>query len=273
MSAHAQNIRKSAQKIKARMGRFSPKIAVLLGSGLGGIADTVAKPLFRISYKDLPGFPLLTVAGHAGEIVGGRIGKNDVLFLKGRQHFYETDDATPLKTLIRTMKALGVETLFLTAASGSLMAKARPGSLMVISDHINYMGFNPLVGRNDDDFGPRFFSLTDAWDPALRQKLKMAAKKSKITLHEGVYIAFRGPSFESPAEIKMAIKMGAQAVGMSTVPDCIIARHCGLKAMGVSVMTNMGAGLSREKLDHEHTMKNASKAVGNFEKLLKRFLG
>ncbi len=272
MTQHADNIRHAAQKIQAQARDFAPSVAVLLGSGLGGIADTIAKPLFRISYKDIPGFPVPTVAGHAGEIVGARIGKRDVLLLKGRQHFYETHDATPLKTLIRTLKALGVDTLFLTAATGSLKAKARPGSLMVISDHINYMGFNPMVGPNDDDFGPRFFSLTDAWDKDLRRKLKSCAAKAKITLHEGIYMAFRGPSFESPAEIKMAMKMGASAVGMSTVPDCIIARHCGLKVMGVCVMTNMGAGLSRETLDHEHTMKNAAKATHNFERLLKTFL-
>lgn len=271
MSRHAENVRKSAQKIKARMGRFAPKTAVLLGSGLGSVADTIGKPLFRISYSDLPGFPVPTVKGHAGEIAGVRIGKNDVLFLKGRQHFYETNDATPLKTLIRAIRALGVETLFLTAASGSLSPRLKPGSLMAISDHINYMGFNPLVGPNDDDFGPRFFSVTDAWDPALRRKLKNAAKKARVPLGEGVYMAFRGPSFESPAEIRMAVKMGATAVGMSTVPDCLIARHCGLDVMGVSVMTNMGAGLSREKLDHAHTIRNAQKAVRGFEKLLKSF--
>ncbi len=272
MNAHAQNVKNAALRLSSQMQGLSPKIAILLGSGLGGIAESIAKPLFKISYRDFPGFPVPTVQGHAGEIIGSRAGKTDVLFLKGRQHFYETNDATPLKTLIRSLKAAGIETLFLTAASGSLMGKAKPGSLMVISDHINHMGYNPMVGPNDDEFGPRFFSMTDAWDLGLRKKLKASAKKAKITLHEGVYMAFRGPSFESPAEIKMALKLGAQAVGMSTVPDCIIARHCGLKVMGVSVMTNMGAGLSDEHLDHDHTLKNAAKAVKNLEKLIKTFL-
>lgn len=268
---HKQNVEKSRDIIRKKMGALRPKTAIILGSGLGGLADKIKKPV-RIAYKDLPGFPIPTVPSHSGEAIAGRLNGVDVIALKGRQHFYETGDAYPLKTMIRTMKALGVETLFLSNAAGSLRPKIKVSELMMITDHINYMGFNPLVGGNDDDFGPRFVPLSDAWDPDLNKKLKAAAKRSGVPLHQGVYIAFRGPSFETAAEIRMARKMGADAVGMSSVPDCIIARHCGLKVAGVSCITNMGEGLSDEKLSHEHTLANAKRGAANFEKLVMEFL-
>jgi xanthosine phosphorylase len=162
--------------------------------------------------------------------------------------------------------------LFLSNAAGSLQPQIKTGELMVITDHINYMGFNPLTGPNDDDFGPRFPPMSDAWDPALSRKLKETAKAQGIPLHEGVYVAFRGPSFETPAEIRMAQKLGGDAVGMSSVPDCIIARHCGLKVVGCSCITNMGAGLSDEKLSHAHTLENAKSGAVNFEKLVLAFM-
>jgi xanthosine phosphorylase len=157
-------------------------------------------------------------------------------------------------------------------AAGSLRADIGVSELMAIADHINWMGMNPLVGANDDDFGPRFPPMTDAWDPSLRAKLKEAAKKTGVKLHEGVYIAFRGPMFETPAEIRMAITLGAQAVGMSSVPDCVIARHCGLKVVGCSLITNMGAGLSDEKLSHAHTLEMAARGAADFEKLVTEFV-
>jgi xanthosine phosphorylase len=174
--------------------------------------------------------------------------------------------------MIRTMKAVGCETLFVSNAAGSLRADIKVSELMAITDHINYMAVNPLIGANDDDFGPRFPPMTDAWDPELRNKLKAAAKKTGVALHEGVYIAFRGPTFETPAEIRMAITLGAQAVGMSSVPDCIIARHCGMKVVGCSLITNMGAGLSDEKLSHAHTLEMAARGAAAFEKLVAEFV-
>lgn len=268
---HKKNVMAARDIIRKKIGSLKPKVAIILGSGLGGLADKIKNPV-KIPYKALPGFPVLTVAGHAGELIAGKLNGVDVIVLRGRQHFYETNDAYPLKTMIRTMKTVGVSTLFLSNAAGSLQPQLKPGGLMVITDHINYMGFSPLVGPNDDDFGPRFPPLNDAWDSGLRRKLKETARQHKITLHEGVYVAFRGPSFETPAEIRMAQKMGGGAVGMSSVPDCIIARHCGLRVIGCSCITNMGAGLSNEKLSHEHTLKNAKRGAADFEKLVAAFV-
>ncbi|MBX3735958.1 MAG: purine-nucleoside phosphorylase [Candidatus Didemnitutus sp.] len=264
---HVENVRQSAAKIAAACGSLAPKIALILGSGLGGLAAKVQDAIV-IAYRDLPGFPILTVAGHAGQLIVGKLDGVPVIVLNGRKHFYETTDAYPLKTMIRAVKAAGVETLFLSNAAGSLRAHIGVSQLMLISDHINFLGLNPLTGPNDESFGPRFFPVSDAWDPALRAKIKAVAQREGVTLHEGVYVAFRGPSFETPAEIRMAQGWGGDAVGMSSVPDCLIARHCGLKVAGVSCITNMGAGLSDEHLTHAHTLENASRGAAAFEKLV-----
>jgi xanthosine phosphorylase len=264
---HAENVRQAAAKISAALGGLKPKIAIILGSGLGGLAAKVEAPVI-LAYKDLPGFPVLTVAGHAGQLIIGQLNGVPVIVLNGRKHFYETSDAYPLKVMIRAMKAVGVETLFLSNAAGSLRPHIKVSELMLITDHINFLGLNPLVGPNDETFGPRFFPMADAWDPALGAKLKAVAQQQGVTLHQGVYVAFRGPSFETPAEIRMAQGWGGDAVGMSSVPDCLIARHCGMKVAGVSCITNMGAGMSDEKLSHAHTLENASKGAGAFEKLV-----
>jgi xanthosine phosphorylase len=264
---HAENDRQAAAKITAALGGLKPKIAIILGSGLGGLAAKVEGPVI-LAYKDLPGFPVLTVAGHAGQLIIGKLSGVPVIVLNGRKHFYETGDAYPLKAMIRSMQAVGVETLFLSNAAGSLRPHIKVSELMLITDHINFLGLNPLVGPNDETFGPRFFPMADAWDPALGAKIKAVAQQQGVTLHQGVYVAFRGPSFETPAEIRMAQGWGGDAVGMSSVPDCLIARHCGLKVAGVSCITNMGAGLSDEKLSHAHTLENASKGAGAFEKLV-----
>jgi len=264
---HADNVRQAAAKITASLGGLQPKIALILGSGLGGLATRVEDPVI-LAYKDLPGFPVLTVAGHAGQLIIGQLDGVPVIVLNGRKHFYETSDAYPLKVMIRSMKAVGVETLFLSNAAGSLRPHIKVSELMLITDHINFLGLNPLVGPNDETFGPRFFPMADAWDPALGAKLKSVAQQQGVTLHQGVYVAFRGPSFETPAEIRMAQGWGGDAVGMSSVPDCLIARHCGLQVAGVSCITNMGAGLSDEKLSHAHTLENASRGAGAFEKLV-----
>jgi xanthosine phosphorylase len=266
-STHTENVRLAAAKITAALGGREPKIAIILGSGLGGLARLVENAV-TLAYQDLPGFPVLTVAGHAGQLITGTLNGVPVIVLNGRKHFYETSDAYPLKTMIRTMKAVGVETLFLSNAAGSLRPHIRVSELMLITDHINFMGLNPLIGPNDDAFGPRFFSMTDAWDSALGTKLRALAEEIGVVLHHGVYVAFRGPSFETPAEIRMVQDWAGDAVGMSSVPDCLIARHCGLKVAGVSCITNMGAGLSHENLTHAHTLENASKGAGAFEKLV-----
>jgi xanthosine phosphorylase len=268
---HVKNVEQSRGLVLSRLGALKPKIAIILGSGLGGLGDKVQSAV-RIPYKDLPGFPIPTIPGHSGELIAGKLNGVDVIALKGRKHFYETDDPYPLKTMIRTMKAVGIDTLFVSNAAGILRKEMGVSELMAITDHINWLGTNPLIGANDEDFGPRFFPMADAWDPALRAKLKEASKTSGATLHEGVYIAFRGPMFETPAEIRMAITLGAHAVGMSSVPDCIIARHCGMKVVGCSILTNMGAGLSDEQLSHDHTLEMAARGAASFEKLVMEFV-
>jgi xanthosine phosphorylase len=264
---HVENVRQSAAKITAACAGLAPKIAIILGSGLGGLAARVENPVV-LAYRDLPGFPVLTVAGHAGQLIIGKLNGVPVIVLNGRKHFYETTDAYPLKTMLRSVRAAGVETLFLSNAAGSLRAQIKVSELMLITDHINFLGLNPLTGPNDDTFGPRFFPVSDAWDADLRAKIKAVAQREGVTLHEGVYVAFRGPSFETPAEIRMVQGWGADAVGMSSVPDCLIARHCGMKVAGVSCITNMGAGLSDEKLSHAHTLENASRGAAAFERLV-----
>lgn len=264
---HVRDVEISGALIREALRGKTPRAAVILGSGLGGLAAKIGSPV-RIAYRDLPGFPVLSVQGHAGEVIAGTLNGAPVVALAGRKHFYETDDPYPLRTMIRAMKAAGAGTLFVSNAAGSLRAHIGVSELMLITDHINFMGLHPLTGPNDDAFGPRFFPMADAWDPALREKIKAAAKTANIKLHEGVYMAFRGPSFETPAEIRMAQGMGADAVGMSSVPDCLIARHCGLKVAGVSCITNMGAGLSAEHLSHAHTLENAGKGAAAFEALV-----
>lgn len=267
---HRRNIDACRDRLAA-IGAGDAKIAVILGSGLGGL-DARLDGVRRVSYADLPGFPKPGVAGHAGEAVTGALNGVPVLLYRGRQHFYETSDAAALKTMIRTVKALGIPRLFISNAAGSLNTGFRTGTLMAIADHINLMGYNPLVGENDDDWGPRFPPMAEAWSPALRALLHAAASAAGVTLHEGVYLAMRGPTFETPAEIRMAQKLGGDAVGMSSVPDCIIARHCGLEVVGCSCLTNMGEGLSDEKLSHSHTLENAAAAARGFEALIAAFV-
>ncbi|MDB6166181.1 MAG: punA [Lacunisphaera sp.] len=266
-AAHAENVRLSAAKITAGLGGARPRIALILGSGLGGLAKQVQNPV-TLAYRDLPGFPELTIAGHAGQLITGTLNGVSVIVLNGRKHFYESADAYPLKTMIRAVRAAGAETLFLSNAAGSLRPHIKVSELMLITDHINFMGLNPLVGPNDDAFGPRFFSVSDAWDAGLRRKIETAAQQTGVPLHQGVYVALRGPSFETPAEIRMVQAWGGDAVGMSSVPDCLIARHCGMKVAGISCITNMGAGLSDENLTHSHTLENAGKGARAFEQLV-----
>ncbi len=262
---------KAVENAKAQIlkliGPRRPTLALMLGSGLGSLADQ-AENAVEISYSDIDGFPVPSVAGHDGKMVFGTLNGRDVLFLKGRVHAYETSDFTAYKNLIRTVKALGIETLFTTSASGSLHTDMPPGSIMMIADHINFMGINPMLGQNDDDIGPRFPDMGDAWGRDLREKIISTAKDQGINLHQGVYMAFRGPCFETPAEIKMARTLGGDAVGMSAVPENIIANHCGLKVAGCAVITNLGAGMLDEKLSHDHTLAGAKLAYDNLVKLI-----
>lgn len=267
-----KDIEKSAALIKARLGNLAPRIAVILGSGLGDFADQVENPV-SIPYTQLPGFPRPTVHGHEGKLVAGTIAGVPVICLKGRVHFYEgAEGAAPLKVLMRTMKSIGIGTMFISNAAGSLKPEVTAGNLMAISDHINLSGTNPLQGPNDDEWGPRFVSMGNAWDSDLRAMLIKSAEKIGVPLATGVYAWFLGPTFETSAEIRMAKAVGADIVGMSTVSDCIIARHCGLRVVGCSAVTNMGQGMSDEILSHDQTIEQAAIASKNLVRLVVQFL-
>lgn len=265
------DIAKSAAIIRARIGALKPDIAIVLGSGLGGLADKVQNAV-AIPYSDLPGFPRPSVQGHEGKLVAGTIDGVPVITLKGRVHFYEGVGADQLKVMIRTLKTIGVNTMFLSNAAGSLRPDIGPGGVMAIADHINMSGTNPMMGENDEKWGPRFFGLGNAWDKGLCAKLIGSAAKVGVDLKSGVYVWLLGPTFETAAEIRMAKMVGGDAVGMSTVPDCMIARHCGMKVVGCSAITNMGEGMSDEVLSHEHTLSQAAIAGESFVKIVVQFL-
>ena len=239
----------AAELLKARLSGLSPRYGIVLGSGLGSLVAAVADPM-RMSYADIPGFPVSAVSGHAGELVAGTIGGVPVIVLSGRVHFYERGDANAMRTPIETLKALGVETLILTNSAGSLREDLPPGSVMQITDHINFSGTSPLIGVDSDD---RFVGLTSAYDTELAERMRAAAIKLDIPLGSGVYMWFSGPNFETPAEIRMARILGADAVGMSTVPEVILARFFGLKVAAASVITNFGAGMTGGELSHHET--------------------
>jgi xanthosine phosphorylase len=203
----------------------------------------------------------------------GTLEGTPVVVLQGRAHLYEGIPASDLAVPTRTVRALGAEAIVLTNAAGSLNPVAGPGSLMALTDHINLMGANPLMGPNDDAIGPRFVGLGDAYDLELREQLRRAAREERVELHEGVYLAVAGPSFETPAEIRAFKVLGADAVGMSTVPEVIVARHCGLRVAAVSAITNLAEGLGDEALTHEHTLQNAARASEDLQRVLRRFVG
>ena len=253
------------------MNLGSPRVGVVLGSGLGAVADAVEDPVV-VGYEDLPGFPRPSVAGHAGRAVLGRIGGVPVAVLQGRAHLYEGGDPEALRVPVRALQAAGASILVLTNAAGSLRPAVGPGSLMAITDHINMTGVNLLMGPNDDSIGPRFPPLRDAYDPALLSTLRESARDLGIALAEGVYLAVTGPSFETPAEIRAYRTMGADAVGMSTVQETILARHCGLRVAAVSVITNLAEGMSDEALSHEQTLRAAQDGAGDLARLLLEFI-
>ena len=255
--------------IAAKAPGFKPRVAVVLGSGLGTFADEV-KAVATIPYGELPGFPQTTVGSHAGRLVLGHVGRTPVAVLQGRAHYYERGRADEMAGAIRALAEAGCETLLQTNAAGSLRLDMPPGSLMAISDHINFTGVNPLFGAGSGN--SRFVDMVDAYDPALLHRLLAAAKTANIVCHEGVYVWFCGPSFETPAEIRAARTLGADAVGMSTVPETILARHAGLKVAGLSLMTNYAAGMSHDKLGHEQTMAVAREAAERVRRLLRAFL-
>ena len=257
----------AAATVLAERGGAPPRVGVVLGSGLGAVADAVADPVI-VGYDELPGFPQPTVEGHAGRAVLGTLGGVPVAVLQGRAHLYEGGELDALRVPVRALKDAGAKILVLTNAAGSLRPDVGPGRLMAISDHINLTGVNLLAGPNDPALGPRFPTLRDAYDPRLLDELRIAARDLGIALAEGVYLAVSGPSFETPAEIRAFRVLGADAVGMSTVQETILARHCGLRVLAVSVITNYAEGLSEEPLGHEQTLRDAERAAGELTRLL-----
>jgi xanthosine phosphorylase len=254
----------------ARLRPFAPEAGIILGSGLGAVAERIAVGE-TIPYAELPGFPAPKVEGHGGRVLLGTLGGLRVACLEGRAHYYETGSAAAMAVPVRALKEAGAGILLLTNAAGSLRPEVGAGRLMLIADHINLIPGNPLVGPNDERIGPRFPSLRDAYDPALRARLRAAAQRTGIALAEGVYAAYAGPSFETPAEIRMIGGFGADAVGMSTVPEAILARHCGLRVAAVSVITNVAEGLSVESPSHAQTLAAAARAAGDLGRLVEAF--
>lgn len=257
----------TAKFIQQRVPNFQPQIGLILGSGLGSLADHVQNKTI-IPYSELPGFPVSTVAGHTGNLVLGHLQDVPVACLQGRVHGYEGATAEDFKLFIRTLKIIGCHTLLITNAAGSLREDIAPGELMLINDHINFNHRNPLIGSNDDEFGPRFFAMNDAYDDKLRACLRETAQTLQIKLTEGVYLSVTGPSFETPAEIRAFRILGADAVGMSTIPEVIIARHCGLRLAVLSAITNYASGMRDEKISHEGTLHHGQLAAQDMSRLI-----
>jgi xanthosine phosphorylase len=260
----------AAAVVAERAPGFTPALGVILGSGLGALADRLEDPV-SIPYGELPGFPLPGVQGHGGRLVLGRLGGTPLACLAGRRHVYEGGDAGAMAAPVRALRRLGASALLVTNAAGSLRAEVGPGRLMAIADHVNLLGVNPLTGPNDEAVGPRFPPMGGAYDAELRARLHELAARLDIALADGVYLATPGPSFETPAEIRAFRVLGADAVGMSTVPEVILARHCGLRVAGVSAITNLAEGMGDEVLSHEHTLANADVAAQDLIRLVTAF--
>ena len=257
--------------IKQQFPHFKPKIGIILGSGLGGFAEQLDDAVF-IDYDQLPGFPKTTVQGHGGKLALGYLSGVGVVCLQGRSHSYEGNGYDAVKTYVRTLKLLGCDYFLATNASGSLREDVAPGELMLITDHINLQPGNPLVGPNEDEFGPRFLALDNAYDKGLQDLLITLAEKEQIPLHQGVYIAVLGPNYETAAEIRAFRILGADAVGMSTVPEVLVANHCGMRVAVIATITNFATGLASTSHNHESVVLTASRAVEKLNRLVKAFV-
>ena len=245
---------------------FQPEIGIILGSGLGEIADRFRE--FAIPYSKIPGFAKSTITGHKGQLVFAEINGKKVVMMQGRNHYYEGHSMQEITYPIKVMKKLGVKTLIITNAAGAINKSFRPGDLMVITDHINLMGANPLVGPNDEEFGPRFPDMSDIYNKDLVKIVDGVARALKIDIKHGVYVASSGPSYETPAEIKMARYFGGDAAGMSTVPEAIVANYCGMRVIGISCISNFASGVSTKKLSHEEVIETTTKVRAKFKELV-----
>ena len=251
--------------------RGQPKIAIILGSGLGPLTSQVQIDV-QIPYKSIPHFPISTAPGHIGRLIFGKLEGKDVILLDGRFHFYEGYDGQDIAVVLRTLKVLGITYLLQTNAAGGINKDFKAGDFMLITDHINLSGTNPLIGKNNSDFGPRFPDMSECYDPVLQQNARKAAQELGIDLKEWVYIWFMGPSYETPAEIRMARVLGADAVGMSTVPETILAVHAGLKVLAISVISNMAAGVTDAPLDENEVLVTANARRHIFAELMLRII-
>jgi purine-nucleoside phosphorylase len=248
-----------------------PEVGIVLGSGLGDLADGLADPV-AIPFSELPGWPAATAPGHAGRLLLGHLGGRPVVMLQGRFHLYEGNDPGLVIQPVLLFKALGGRIVVLTNAAGGLDPTFGPGTLMVMRDHINLTGRSPLMGPNADELGSRFPDLTDAWSPRLRERLRAAAVAEDVPLAEGIYVGLTGPTYETPAEVRMLASLGGHAVGMSTVLECIAARWVGLEVCGVSLVTNAGAGYTGEPLTHEEVLASGRVAGPRLARVIRRFV-
>jgi purine-nucleoside phosphorylase len=246
----------------------TPSIAVVLGSGLGGFADELSDPV-EIPYAEIPGWPRSTAIGHHGRLFFGKLGSVNLAVLSGRAHLYEGYSASRVAYAMRIMKLIGVKSVILTNAAGGINLSLQQGGLVLISDHINLQGTNPLVGANEDDLGPRFPDMSEVYDERLREIAKRAAAEIEIPLTEGVYAAMLGPSYETPAEIRFLRLIGADLVGMSTVPEAIAANHMGMRVLAISCVTNMAAGVLKQRINHEEVLETGQRVRETFVQLLK----
>jgi purine-nucleoside phosphorylase len=254
-----------------RRSPLVPELGIVLGSGLGGLADDLEEPV-AIPFDELPGWPAATAPGHVGRVLLGRLGGRPVVMLQGRLHLYEGNDPGLVVQPVLLFHALGARLVVLTNAAGGLDPSFGPGTLMVVRDHINLTGRSPLIGPNADELGPRFPDMTDAWSPRLRARLHAAAAAERVELAEGVYIGLTGPTYETPAEVRMLAALGGDAVGMSTVLECIAARWVGLEVCGVSLVTNAGAGYTGEPLTHDEVLEAGAIAGPRLAQVIRRFV-
>ena len=261
---------KAAKAIRKRAASQQPTFGIILGSGLGGLSKSIGEAV-RIPFGDIPGFPEVTVAGHEGAMIVGTLGGREIVALSGRFHMYEGHPAALAAFPVRVFHALGARDLFVSNAAGGISARLAVGDLMMISDHLNLMGSNPLVGETGEA-EIRFPDMTDAYNPGLRWLLRTTAERLGITLREGIYAGLLGPSYETPSEVKMLKLFGADAVGMSTVPEVIVARALGMRVVGVSCITNAAAGVTGSALSHAEVLETTNRVSSTFESLVTEFL-
>jgi purine-nucleoside phosphorylase len=271
MDKYFEKIKNSKDFILKELG-VKPSTAVVLGSGFDDTVDIIEKQ-YELEYSSIPGFPLPTVEGHKGIMVFGKINNIDIVFLKGRFHYYEGYDMNEVTFFVRVLNEIGVKNLVLTNSAGGINSGFKPGDLMIIKDHVSlFMPEAPLRGRNLDEFGPRFPDMSNCYSKKLRKLAEKTAESLKIRLREGVYSYCKGPMYETPTEVKMLKLLGSDAVGMSTVPETIVANHCGMDVLGISCITNMAAGINNEILNHEEVLIKANESGKNFKQLLNKML-